>query len=455
MASIDHLYADILDVQVPCRRFFIKAQVTEDRQLPIVDEFVLRLVRITDRVSTDRLRRFFGFRDIELEAVLLGLVKSGLVAVEGDEVFLTPKASEMFQVVGPDGQPRLTEVDLWETDVWFDLVSRNMMRGVRYRPSHHLLELTEDPQSRKLPESFARHAFEANFKDFAKRIRKHPNADRLAIYAVSEVLPSGYGFQSVTVDVQFSLREAIEFKLAFPTLEENTLKFSALKSAVADTWKRLLDPQPSTEGVSTYERLTGDDRPRRLLEISDVREWTSLLHAGARTDARPIFGATYLLGNTSAFCGAVFDRLKAAAPSEGAHELIWFRPGGNSWGRSNRLVDALAEIRNAMRRADRQMGETILLVPRATPMSARKSCRKIFDHGILAPSGQLPADLEVILAPGLAACVIIHLPLGQHTLPIGSIVTDPDLLRRVERRVSRERTDSQLLWGVPAKEQVE
>lgn len=249
--------------------------------------------------------------------------------------------------------------------------------------------------------------------------------------------------------MQFSLREAIEFKLAFPTLEDNTLKFSALRSAVADTWKQLLDPQQSADGIATYERLTGDNRPRRLQEISDVREWTSLLHAGARSESRPIFGATYLLGNTSAFCNAIYERLKAAPQAAAAHDLIWFRPGGNLWGRTNRLADALTEFRNVVRRADHQMGETTLLVPRATPGPARKSCRKLFDHGILAPSGQLPADLEVILSPGLAACVVIHLPLGQHTLPIGSVVTDPDLLRRVERRLRRERAESLHLWGVP------
>lgn len=450
MASIDHLPADTLDVLVPCRRFFIKAQVTEDRQLPIVDEFVLRLIRIAERISTERLRRFFGFRDAELQAVLLDLTAASLVSLDGGDVVLTPSAMGLFQQAGPNGIPRLTTVEPWETDVWFELVSRNMMRGVKYRPAPNLLTLEEDAAARNLPEAFAREAFETNFRDFAKRIRGHPNADRLAIYAVSEVLPSGFGYQTVAAEVQFSIRDGIEFRLAFPSLQQDPLRFSRLTSAVADRWAGLQDPAASAEGVATYERLTGDSRPRNLARSQDWRDWLPLLQSGAKTGSRPIFGASYLPANSTAFCSVLFDGLKQAGKGRDSIELIWFRPGGDAWGRSNRVIDMLGEIGDTARRTGRTLAGTSLIVPRATPNACRRTSRKAFDQGILAPSGQLPADLEVILAPGFAACVVIHLPLGPRTLGIGTVLTDPDALRRIERRVRRERQDSVSLWAPSA-----
>lgn len=450
MASIDHLAADTLDILVPCRRFFIKAQVTEDRQLPIVDEFVLRLVKVAERISTERLRRYFGFRDSELQAVLLDLTASSLVSLDGGDVILTPTAMNLFQQAGPNGVPRLTSVEPWETDVWFDLVSRNMMRGVRYRPAANLLTLEEDAAARKLPEAFARQAFETNFRDFAKRVRGHPNADRLAIYAVSEVVPAGFGYQTVTAEIQFSIRESVEFRLSFPGLQQDPLRFSTLTSAVADRWSKLQDPGSSAEGTATYERLTGDDRPRTLQQSKDWRDWLPLLQSGAKAGRRPIFGASYLPANAAAFCDVLYDRLKQAGSATNPIEVVWFRPGGDAWGRSNRVLDMLGEIRDTARRSGRALAETSLVVPRATPNASRRSSRKTFDQGILAPSGQLPADLEVVLVPGLAACVVIHLPLGQRTLGIGTILTDADALRRIERRVSRERQDSSVLWGAEA-----
>jgi hypothetical protein len=34
---------------VPCRRFLIRANVTRDRRLPVVDEFVLRTLKLCER----------------------------------------------------------------------------------------------------------------------------------------------------------------------------------------------------------------------------------------------------------------------------------------------------------------------------------------------------------------------------------------------------------------------
>merc|ERR1712137_1218628 len=52
---------DAVDFQISCRRFTVRATITRDRQLPVVDEFVLRLLAVLDRMPTVRMRAWFGF----------------------------------------------------------------------------------------------------------------------------------------------------------------------------------------------------------------------------------------------------------------------------------------------------------------------------------------------------------------------------------------------------------
>jgi hypothetical protein len=50
---------------VPCRRFLITANITRDKRFPVVDEFVLRVLKLCERVPVKRLGAYFGFSKAE------------------------------------------------------------------------------------------------------------------------------------------------------------------------------------------------------------------------------------------------------------------------------------------------------------------------------------------------------------------------------------------------------
>jgi hypothetical protein len=62
-----------LGFNVPCRQFLIEAQVTRDKRMPVVDEFVLRVLRLCESLSIKRLGAFFGFSQMETQVVLADL----------------------------------------------------------------------------------------------------------------------------------------------------------------------------------------------------------------------------------------------------------------------------------------------------------------------------------------------------------------------------------------------
>ncbi len=177
---------------IPCRRFLLRANVTRDRRLPVVDEFVLRALKVCEFVPVRRLATYFGFTAAEIEMVLADLTSVGLVTVEGDTAQLHPSAQEHFRG-SEDGTPHVIEVESWVVRLWFDLVSKNMASPDRARSAKNLIDIRPSNMARDLPASFAKKAFEENFAEYLRKVRRVPNPDRFALYSVSKSIPERFG----------------------------------------------------------------------------------------------------------------------------------------------------------------------------------------------------------------------------------------------------------------------
>ena len=87
---------------LPIETFRVEAYIALDERLPVVTEFVLRLLRVCSRVSMPALRDYFGFTDSEALAVVESLSRQGLIdLIEGD-IQLSLFAIERFEEAGGD-----------------------------------------------------------------------------------------------------------------------------------------------------------------------------------------------------------------------------------------------------------------------------------------------------------------------------------------------------------------
>lgn len=449
------LLIDAIDFQVPCRRFTIKANVTRERQMPVVDEFVLRLVSIVQRISVDRLAGYFGFSGSEIETVLLELNERGLLESDDQEIFLSPRGQDLFKGLTEGELPRLALVESWTDGVWFDLVSRNIMTPARYRPLPNLLSIREQPNARQVPESYARAAFEQNFHDYARRVRRHPDADQLAIYSVSEVEAGIYGYQPMPAECWLDRGTTLETHVHLPFADNDPARFSLLSMAAVDVWAMLAGPEQSASGLADYERLTGDDRPARLRQADgDAATWSQVLAPSDKDGDPLLFGATYLDYNVGKLCDEIKAALSAGRTASGPPSIIWLRPGGTAWGRTFKVGDMLQRIRETLSSGGIKEAQTTAIVPRAVPTGHRRHLKRIFDEGRLAPTGSYPADLEIIAIPGIAAMVALHMDVGRHGAPIGIASRSERLLRAIDRRFNENRISaSDTLWTVPTEGQ--
>jgi hypothetical protein len=440
--SAERINVDAVDFQIACRRFTVRATVTRDRQLGVVDEYVLRLLAVVERMPITRLRAWFGFSEAEMETVLLDMgERRSWIEFDGDDVVLSPAGRDLFRTVGDDGIPQIVEVAPLVADVWFDLVSRNMVPRSRPYNVDYLVRLREQESARELPEAFAREAFESNFRQYARRIRRFPDADSVNLYSISDVHGGGYAYQVLPAGLALDL-EKLTVRPVFPDLDDGGPGFQKLTVAANDAWMVLNAPDAAATTAVEFDRMTGQSHLAPLIRAPDSRRaWYDALSLQRAPGFLPTIGAAYLEGNVTALLDAVSTAGELPSPME----VVWLRPSGTSWGRTLRVADTLQAIRETLRNAGVAEVSTRLAMPRSTHRSVRTNHRRLFDFGVLSPQGHLPANLEVLLVGGVAALVNVHLPVTGHGVGIGGVVTDQKRLSRIAERL---RVDQQGSWDV-------
>src|SRR3546814_1711514 len=129
------------------------------------------------------------------------------------------------------------------------------MPPARFRVPPNLLASRDQPNARQIPESFAREAFEQNFHDYARRVRRHPDADRLAIYSVSEVEAGIYGYQPMPAECVLDVGVKLESSLRMPFAEADPARFAVLSLAATDAWAMQIGRAHVCKSVTNAHRV--------------------------------------------------------------------------------------------------------------------------------------------------------------------------------------------------------
>lgn len=440
---------------VPCRQFTVTANVTRDRRLPVVDEFVLRLLKVADVLPASRLASFFGFSSSEMMAVLSDLQIRGLIEISADDIALTANAHDMF-LSARDGAPQIVEIETMVHRIWFDLISRNMMAPDRTRPLDNLIDLVPPAFSKDLETSFARSAFEQNFREFLVKVRRVKNPGSMALYSVSEVVPERFGSVVVlgSTELVFDPEPRLVTKL-LDVAPEDRSRFRGLTEAMHNGLRRLVEAEPSGASLVEFRRLSGDQTVAKHMNAEgqfDPVGWLSAAPGHSSAGRQPIWGASYLERNATRFV-EMLERIDPRSSQLGAPRrlsLRWYRPAGTAWGASLDLQQCLARLVGAVRSSlgsDWGVATTVVAPASARPETIKRFTN-IFEVGVISPAGHLTANTEVLIIERIGALIMTRVSLGGGlTMPVGWILTDPVDVARIEEFLgSRSLEQGDRLW---------
>jgi hypothetical protein len=429
---------------VPCREFIIEAQVTRDKRMPMVDEYVLKALHLCESVSVSRLTRFFGFSVSEMEIVLADLQKRTLITLAENEVSLHSTGKDLFRTAG-GGAPVIIDVESFPARIWFDLISKNMIRSRGLHNVKNLIGLAPATASSDISESFAREAFHYNFRDYLRVIRRIKSPETWGLYAISDVVPGRFSYAQISG--KQSLLPGSQPKLETILIEadaDGPQKLTVLTDAMSTALGNLSDPDPTAAARTEYARLTLSsfiDESFDATGFFDVRAWLQREHLSNDSDTIAFVGSVTLERNRKSITSLV------SAISDRAHmpvdwELFWFRPGGTLWGLTEDLQTLLGELRAISRRstADDTGGfVSTLVAPASVGSDTTKRFDRIFDRGMGARAGRSSPSIEVLLVRGVCAAVSILVPLSNEVnVWIGRITVS---LQDVERIAARLRPD--------------
>lgn len=427
---------------VPCRRFTVFANVTRDQGLPMVDEFILRLLRLFERLPAQRLGDYLGFSSIELEATLSDLVARGLVIVGDNYLELHPNTDPMFQVATVDGAPQMTAIEEWVEGVWFDLVSRNMMRPERSRSTAHLLSVKVDKIALDMPAAYASKAFEENFVDYVRNIRRVRNPDRLGLYSVSGVEPGRFGYVALRAHDELTLDPEPRLNRVLPdfTVDQYT-RFRPLMEALYASSNDLRQQPATKAGWADFARLTGLKPFQDYIRADrwlDIHAWLSLCRKTNQvSDFTLLVGAPYLDRNVATFALALERVLtmRRSADIPNHLEIIWLRPGGTAWGRTLDLPDAIQAIENSVRPFRPKAGKAVtkLVTPADLALDLHRGFTRIFDFGLPKSQQGLNSAIEIVLVRGIGAMVGVRAAVSSTTtISICAITTSLRAVRSID-----------------------
>lgn len=443
---------------VPCRRFLISANVTRERRLSVVDEFYLRTLKVCERLPVSRLATYFGFSESEIQIVTSDLAARGLVEVDADNVMLHPSVHNKFRLADGD-IPRITEIETWIEHVWFDLISRNIMPAERTRTSRNLIEIKADALARDMPGAFARQAFEQNFTQYMRDVRRIPNSEDIALYSISNVEAGRFGYVVVRGRDDLVVDGPPKIVPQIFEVEPGSIgRFRLLSEALWGAHRRLTMASPSVAALSEFSQLTADGSVAAAHNSEgcfDITTWYDRQQETARRDRQPVVGATYLERNIEFFV----KMLEARGANQNipkAPQLVWCRPIGTTWGASPDLTTGLSSIRGALRHVARSHRlRTTLVVPQVARTERNRDFERAFDEAYLAPAGHLSPSIEVVLLRRIGAIVTVYVKLSPDVaVPVGFVTFDPMSVAAIEKALALDGV-LHVLWQRPGADEDE
>jgi hypothetical protein len=438
---------------VPCREFIIAAHVTRDKRMPMVDEFVLRALHLCESVSVSRLARFFGFNQIEMEIVLADLQARTLITLESDEVSLHATGKELFRTSG-DGPPVINDVESFPARIWFDLISKNMIRSRGLHNVKNLIDLIPSLGRADIPESFAREAFHDNFRDYLRLIRRIKNPEAWGLYAISDVSPGRFSYAQISGKQALVLggQPKVETTL-IETETDRPQKLRLLTDAMSHALASLSDPEPTAAARSEYARLTRttfvDDSLNAEGSV-DLNAWLRREKASSDSESTSFVGSLCLERNRKSLTSLIARKSEGDRSPE-AWDLFWFRPGGTIWGLTEDLQVIVGELRAMSRRAASGEGGlvTTLIAPASVSSDSVKRFDRIFDRGLSARAGRNSLSVEMMLIRGVCAVVSVLVPLAKDVhIWIGHMTVKPNDVARIAERLRPDDPEPELvsLW---------
>lgn len=422
----------------------------------MVTEFVLRLIRTTESVTSQQLQNFFGFTPDETIAVIDSLISQKLImwGEDDESLVLTEYAMSKFDE-SSDSVPRFTKVEPWSVKVDFDLVSFSFVSGAKSADSGNAVVLPVKDEFLARSNDLAAKSFSSKFFEYVDKNKKTKN--KIDLYKISSVKTAWSYFHKFSVDICTDPRDATEIsrevRMTDTDLVADQVDIIQATTDALEAQKNGTNYGHFIEYVSAVEdavlaRYFGDNS---FLVEKYLQEVVLYKHAGYHPGTVPVFGPLYNEGNISSFTKKLDHAIRKLYKKNNSilpHLFAtWVAPSITTWGRSSSVFSAFEKVDRVISKYNvGEISKAKLLFhaddsQREWEIGNRfkSHVRSAFSHG----SSLFGGSLEILLVPGVIASTVFHyVPPDRPYLsfPVGYTTTNAQKVQEISRLIETHYT---------------
>ena len=336
---------------IPIESYRVDAFITRDERLPVVTEYVLRLLKICNSISLGALRDYFGFSDGEALAVVDSLKRQGLIETSDESIILSNFANEKFEASG-DEYPRFSKVELRRDTVTFDLLSFTPLPSrSNTMLSDNVIRLIASNDFIGSSIEFAKAAYYKRFLDIV-RIAEGLGRDAINVYSVEDIQSKKRGF--LPIPVRFSLNQQGQID----RYTEDSFEDGAAPELVKAFHEHVSEVFPPSQKVDigVFDQFVDSFDLSYLRKYIvgnsfDLFRYAADLKSGeimAPKGVRPIFGNLYLPSNAEILTRRIRSQRTDTRRNNLLMDVGWLSPNHEFWGRGEAFHEAANGFNSAL-----------------------------------------------------------------------------------------------------------
>jgi len=339
---------------LPIETFRVEAYIALDERLPVVKEFVLRLLRICGRVSMPALRDYFGFTDSEALAVVESLSRQGLIELIEDDIQLSLFAIERFEEAGGD-YPRFNKVELKKDTVTFDLISFTPLRSVSGElATDNIIKLNAADDVLGESRDRARLAYRQRYPEIAA-MRDDLRDKSFGVHSVEDIESKKRSYLPVPVSFAIDQEGQVERKIdeAFERVAPPELFQFVNEEVTAAIPKTISLGAPGLEEfIEAFDlKLMGQYLTGKKFDLAGyLADVHVTRNAKYPKGMDSVFGNLYLHDNVERIVARVRDRREGKRRhGKLLMPMAWLAPEYELWGRGDSFSKAVAQFSNVLK----------------------------------------------------------------------------------------------------------
>lgn len=445
---------------LPCKAFIVDYSVSEKRQLPVVKEFIVRLLFSVGSCKPTLLSDFFGFSSDELQYVLSDLTEEGLIKWTDKTVVLTSYAQEKFEeIAGGKLVPRFFEIEDEIDTVLFDLYSFKILYSSFKQKSRNPLGVDiplADGSHSNIKEKI-KSSFGEQFSLYQEKVQG------IDIY---KNFPELYKINHITTNYDAVLPIEISYSINKDSPKNIILKYN---SEVIDEWdsqhilfkpmdEALLGENNSDDCVkefSDYTRLTNDPfitkywTPNNNIDIDSLINNYAVEHnIWDSKSTRMLIGNIYTKNNSAIIMKMIREKRQNEHSDNKITKngAIWIaEPENKTWGRTSEFISFVTEINELFDQRKKSTGIAMII-----PCASKQESWELQDLYSFSTENKVKLQgvnevfiskkIEIFYIPNIIMVTLFHYHLEDDrklTLPIGFITTNSGKMIKINSEIGK------------------